>query len=83
MIITFAGYVPNLWICDLLSQFRLVYLGVLLLCVCVSLILRSKTISLICMAALILDAAPVALLMVPRHFASMLIALSESAMVRW
>jgi len=65
-ILAVGGFIPGLWICDLLSQFRLVYAVCLLLCLGVLILLRARISSLLCLIAFVLNTIPIGMMAVPR-----------------
>ncbi len=54
-----CGFVPSIWLCDIASQFRIVFALVLGFCVLVALLLRSKVAIAISIVGLFINTAPI------------------------
>ena len=65
-ILALGGFIPGLWIADLLSQFRLVYAACLLLCLLPLVFLRARIGAMLCLTAFVLNGFPIALMLLPR-----------------
>jgi endonuclease/exonuclease/phosphatase (EEP) superfamily protein YafD len=60
-----SAFIPQVWICDLLSQFRLVLGWILFFCACVVGLMRVRIAFIGCLLAFLLNGIPIALMTIP------------------
>lgn len=59
IVMSIAGFIPNNWLCDIASQLRLVYAILLALCLGISLLVQSRTGTILSLIGILLNSIPI------------------------
>jgi endonuclease/exonuclease/phosphatase (EEP) superfamily protein YafD len=69
-LMTTAGFIGKIWLCDMCSQFRLIYLVALLLCATASLLFRAYRLLVVCLLMVTVISTPLLVLLAPSKSAA-------------